>query len=76
MFDETLVFHKTDLGAGESCGESRTLGPKLRRALLLVDGAKSVADLTPLFRQGEVDSILEELQAGGYIGPARDSSAP
>jgi hypothetical protein len=73
MLEETLVFHKTDLGAGEICGESRTLGPKLRRALLLVDGAKSVAELTSLFRQGEVDSILEELRAGGYIGLAGDA---
>lgn len=67
MLDESLVFHKTALGATEIGGATRTLAAKLRRALILVDGAKSVADLAPMFRQGEIDAILEELQAGGYI---------
>jgi hypothetical protein len=67
MLDESLVFHKTARGAEEIAGTARTLASKLRRALILVDGAKSVADLAPMFRQGEIDSILEELQAGGYV---------
>lgn len=70
MLDETLVFHKTALGAEEIGGATRTLAAKLRRALILVDGAKSVAELAPMFRQGEIDAILEELQAGGYVSLA------
>ena len=70
MLDETLVFHKTALGAGEIGGANRTLAAKLRRALILVDGAKSVAQLAPMFREGEIDAILEELQAAGYISLA------
>jgi len=79
MLDETLVFHKTALGAEEIGGPSRTLAAKLRRALILVDGAKSVAQLAPMFRQGEIDTILEELQAAGHISLAGGevaSSAP
>jgi hypothetical protein len=67
MLDETLVFHKTALGAAEIAGADRTLPGKLRRALILVDGNKTVADLAPLFRQGEIDGILGELQASGHI---------
>lgn len=67
MLDESLVFHKTARGTEEIGGAGRTLASKLRRALILVDGAKSVADLAPMFRQGEIDAILEELQAGGYV---------
>ena len=67
MLDESLVFHKTALGAAEIGGATRTLGAKLRRALILVDGTKSVADLAPMFRQGEIDAILEELQAAGFV---------
>lgn len=80
MLDESLVFHKTSLGAEEIGGPSRSLGAKLRRALILVDGAKTVADLAPMFRPGEIDSILEELQVGGYItlgeGAVAFGSAP
>jgi hypothetical protein len=80
MLDESLVFHKTALGAGEIGGAGRTLASKLRRALILVDGAKSVADLAPMFRQGEIDTILEELQAGGYVslegGAVAESALP
>jgi hypothetical protein len=67
MLDESLVFHKTARGAEEIGGAGRTLAAKLRRALILVDGVKSVADLAPMFRQGEIDAILAELQAGGYV---------
>jgi len=76
MLDETLVFHKTALGAEEIGGASRTLAAKLRRALILVDGAKSVAQLAPMFREGEIDVILEELQAAGFISLAGGEVAP
>jgi hypothetical protein len=79
MLDESLVFHKTALGAAEIGGAGRTLASKLRRALILVDGVKSVAELAPMFRQGEIDTILEELQAGGYVsleGGAIASASP
>jgi hypothetical protein len=67
MLDESLVFHKTARGAEEIGGATRTLAAKLRRALIMVDGVKSVAELAPMFRQGEIDAILEELQAGGFV---------
>jgi hypothetical protein len=74
MLDESVVFHKTALGQREIGQPSRGLEPKMRRALILVDGTRSVRELAPQFRPGEVDAILEELQANGHI--SRERSAP
>ena len=60
MLDESLVFHRTDSGAAEIASPAHGLSPKLRRALILVDGAKPVAELAPAFRPGEIDAILKE----------------
>jgi hypothetical protein len=76
MLEETLVFHKTPRGQHEIGQPARTLPPKTRRALILVDGEKSVADLSPMFRPGEVDQILEELQASGHITLDAQQAAP
>ncbi len=82
MTDGELVFHKTDLGAREIASAGRSLSLKLRRALILIDGSKTVGDLAPLFREGEIGSILAVLQAGGYIAlrggatPAHAAPAP
>ena len=70
MLDESLVFHKTALGQREVEKPADGLVPKLRRALVLVDGVRSVRELAPLFRPGEVDSILEELEASGHVSPS------
>jgi hypothetical protein len=76
MLDESLVFHKTVLGQQEIAQATRTLAAKMRRALILVDGEKTVADLAPMFRPGEVDSILEELQASGHVTLDARKAAP
>ena len=76
MLDESLVFHKTEAGAGEVTSPTRGLPSKLRRALILVDGAKNVSDLAPMFRPGEVDAILAELQAMGLVSLAGGAIAP
>jgi hypothetical protein len=70
MLDENLVFHKTEAGALEIGGPARGVTAKLRRALILVDGTKTVADLAPMFRPGEVEAILAELQSLGLVSLA------
>jgi hypothetical protein len=72
MLDATLVFQKTELGSREIGAPGGGLTPRLRRALIVVDGVKTVEDLAPLFRPGEIDTILEELQAGGFVTVAGD----
>lgn len=67
MLDESLVFQKTEAGVSEMATPALRLPPKLRRALILVDGAKSVSELAPMFRPGEVEPILMDLQARGLL---------
>jgi len=75
MLDENLVFSKTQRGADEIASAERALSAKLRRALILVDGTKTMADLAPMFRPGEIDTILAELHSGGYVALAGGESA-
>lgn len=83
MLEESLVFHKTQAGADEIATPAHALPPKLRRALIMVDGAKTVAELSAMFRPGEAAAILLELQAkglvslsGGAIAKAAEAAAP
>ncbi len=69
MLDEDLVFARTALGEAEAHSHSLGVSQKLRRALSLVDGRRSVGQLAPLMRAGEADEILEELQEQGFIAP-------
>lgn len=76
MLDENLVFHKTGTGAREAGTSAQNLTPKLRRALVLVDGAKTLAEIAPLFRPGEIDAIVVELQSRGLVTLADGMLAP
>ena len=76
MLEENLVFHKTEAGAREMASTAHGLAPKLRRALILVDGIKTVADLASAFRPGEIEVILAELQGKGLVTLAGGALAP
>lgn len=73
MLDESLIFHKTERGQTEVAQPGGGLSPKFRRCLILIDGAKSVAELAPLFRPGEISAILQELLAAGYVALEGDA---
>jgi hypothetical protein len=64
---EGFVFRKTESGARELATPAAHLSPKHRRCLILIDGAKTVADLAPMFRPNELAKLLSDLQAQGYI---------
>ena len=83
MLDENLVFHKSAAGTREVTAPVHGLPTKLRRALIVVDGTKTVAELGAMFRPGEIDLILAELQsmglvtlAGGALAPVSDEAPP
>ncbi len=66
------VYRKTDKGDAAIAIRTSELLPTLRRALILVDGKKTGAELTHLAkRMGDVDSeaTLAALQADGFIVP-------
>lgn len=65
--DESYIFHKTDQGAEELGARSSALAPKQRRCLILVDGRKTVRDLSVCFRPGELVPLLKDLVQRGYL---------
>ena len=73
MSYESFVFRKTELGSNEVNAPSAHLSPKHRRCLILIDGAKTVADLIPMFRPNQLAQLLSELQAQGFIEADTDS---
>ena len=65
--DSELVYRKTEAGAAEIIGRSLELTPAERRLLILIDGARSVNDLRPFVRQGDLKEALARLIAMGLI---------
>ena len=65
--DEKIVFEKTERGQREIAQPGGELNPKQRRILVLVDGAKSLGELAPMTRPGEIEPTVESLLHGGYI---------
>ena len=62
----TTVYRKSSKGQLEIETRANRLGPRLRTALILVDGRRSDADLRALI-QLEADATLLALLEGGYI---------
>lgn len=62
----TTVYRKSSKGQQEIETRANRLGPRLRTALILVDGRRSDADLRALI-QLEADATLLALLEGGYI---------
>jgi len=61
--DERLVFAKTHEGHAEVRARSSGLSLAARRVLIMVDGTRSVAELSPLLRPGEIDAVLSHLES-------------
>jgi periplasmic protein TonB len=64
--DDSLVYRKTRLGTAELAATHGTLSPPSRRVLILLDGARTVAELEELFGVEPVEHALSELEAQGY----------
>lgn len=74
--DEKLVYTKTAKGIAEVAARGGTLSLSARRILIMVDGKRSVADLAPLARPGEVDGLIATLEAQGFIQRVQGAEAP
>lgn len=69
MIDERLVYAKTQKGSAEVTARSGALSLAARRVLIMIDGKRSVAELAPLARPGEVVQIIELLEQHGFVQP-------
>jgi hypothetical protein len=71
----TTVYRKSPKGQQEVETRANRLGPRLRTALILVDGRRSDADLRALI-QIDADATLQTLLEGGYIEVVASAAAP
>jgi hypothetical protein len=62
----TTIFRKTTKGTDEIATRANRLVPRLRTALILVDGVRDDAELAQLIKLQPVET-LKELQSQGYI---------
>jgi hypothetical protein len=62
----TTIYRKTAKGQAEIETRAHRLPPRLRGALIMVDGQRSVDDLTKLI-PGDAGATLQQLQADGFI---------
>jgi hypothetical protein len=62
----TRIFRKTDKGVDEIATRANRLVPRLRTALILVDGTRGETELSNLIKQHPAET-LEELLTMGYI---------
>ena len=71
----TRIFRKTDKGVDEIATRANRLVPRLRTALILVDGTRNETDLGHLIKQHPAET-LEELLTLGYIEVASVDEMP
>lgn len=68
------IFRKTEVGVDAIKLRDRTLTPKQRMLLILVDGSKTIGDLIrPMPNPDESLQLLSELLSSGYICEANPS---
>lgn len=62
-----MVYEKSTLGANEFTNEKRTLHFKERQVLLLINGKRTIEDLTQFFKKELLIETIQKLEQGGYI---------
>jgi hypothetical protein len=60
-FSDTTVFRKTEAGKDEMATRGQALHQRYRRALILVDGKKDLAEMSVLLRAGEIEIVFPHL---------------
>jgi hypothetical protein len=70
-----LIYRKTTKGLAEIETRVHRLPPRMRSALILVDGKRDVADLKTLITQ-QADETLQALAEQGFIEPVGETAPP
>lgn len=65
--DGSHVYAKTPKGVAEIAARSAQLSMTTRRVLIMIDGKRSVDELSVLLRPGEVDAVIAQLESAGLI---------
>ena len=71
-----VVFAKTPKGQEEIANKSGGLSPRVRRALIMIDGKRSVDELRSMLQSDDLQHTLGMLEEDGYIAVASSKSEP
>jgi len=71
----SIVYRKTERGQTEIATRQYKLAPRLRSALVVVDGKRSQLELAAMIA-GEPQQTLQALLEAGFIEPAHDPASP
>ncbi len=79
IVDGTVIYSKTPRGIAEISLRSAQLPMTTRRVLIMIDGKRTVDDLSILAKPGEIESAVASLESSGLIQravvPGRDRRA-
>ena len=65
--DGTLVYSKTPRGIAEISLRSAQLPMTARRVLIMIDGKRTIDDLSVLGKQDDIEHAIASLESGGLI---------
>jgi hypothetical protein len=74
--EQTTVFAKTARGIAEVAVRGGALSLTARRVLIMVDGRRSIAELAPLLRPGEIDTVVAQLEMQGFVQRLGEAPPP
>lgn len=77
MLDDQLIYAKTARGLAEVNARSGAVPLSARRVLIMIDGKRTLAELAPFARVGEIGAIVQQLEAQGlvHVGGATSAQA-
>ena len=73
--DGTLIYAKTPKGVAEVAARTAQLSMTTRRVLIMMDGKRTIDELSVLVRPGEIDAIITQLESAGLAQKASSPSA-
>jgi hypothetical protein len=71
---EELIYVKTQKGIEEISKRTHGLSPRARQVLILLDGKRSIDDVTEMLPGDETLTLLDEMFTGGFIESLQESS--
>lgn len=73
--DGTLIYAKTPKGAAEVAARTAQLSMTTRRVLIMMDGKRTLDELSALVRPGEIDAIVDQLESAGLAFKASGTAS-
>jgi hypothetical protein len=74
--DGSLIYAKTPKGVAEVAARSPDLPMVSRRVLIMMDGKRTLDELSVLVRPGEIEAIVTQLESAGLAERTGASSPP